>query len=102
MRHEVTVRYLGGAVEDNRELAVLLSPLTHISRECPPMLIIHGEADDIVPVEESRLLHKALQKAGADSRLITVPGRGHGDVVSEDISAEIRKFFLLHLRGASA
>ena len=70
--------YLGGTVEEKTELARFVSPSTYISRECPPMLLIHGDADAAVPVEETVEFHGALQAAGVDSTLEGLPGVGHG------------------------
>ena len=70
--------YLGGPVEDRRELARLVSPATYISPDCPPMLLLHGDADDVVPVEETVAFHAALRAAGVDAELRVLPGIGHG------------------------
>ena len=75
--YEVTQQYLGGPVEERLELARLVSPLTYVAKEAPPMLIVHGDADIIVPVEESIILHEALRKVGADVELRIVEGAGH-------------------------
>ena len=74
--YEVTAQYLGGQVEQRSELARLVSPLTYASRSTPPMLIVHGREDDVVPVEESIILHEALRKAGADVALQVRDGQG--------------------------
>lgn len=76
--YEVTQQYLGGPVEQRSELARLVSPLHHVSNACPPTLIVHGEVDAVVPVEESLLLHQALQDAGVDVSLCVLRGAGHG------------------------
>lgn len=54
------------------------SPLVHVSRQSPPLLLIHGDADDLVPFEQSSLLHAALQAQGVPCDLLTVPGGAHG------------------------
>jgi acetyl esterase/lipase len=76
--YEVTAQYLGGPVEERRELARLVSPLSYVSRACPPMLIVHGKEDNVVPVEESLGLHEALKSAGADVTLQVLEDAGHG------------------------
>ncbi|MEI7436737.1 MAG: alpha/beta hydrolase [bacterium] len=70
--------YLGGPVTRYQKLARLVSPLSHVSARCAPMLIVHGEADGTVPVGESRMFYKALQAAGADAVLHVLPEVGHG------------------------
>lgn len=54
------------------------SPLFHIDKATVPFLIIHGDKDPIVPVDQSRDFHAALLKAGKDSTYIELPGEGHG------------------------
>ena len=81
-------RYLGGTVEELPELARLVSPATYISSSSAPLLIIHGEEDGVVPVEESIEFHRALVAAGADATLRLLPGTGHGwdpELVRDDI-----------------
>lgn len=46
--------------------------------ELPPMLLVHGTKDDIVPIEHSRRLYGQLQKNGKPVELYEVPGVGHG------------------------
>lgn len=54
------------------------SPLLHAAPDSPPLLLIHGDADELVPFEQSQLLLAALQEKGVASGLLTVPGGGHG------------------------
>ena len=56
------------------DLARRLSPLTYVRKGLPPILIIHGDADPIVPFDESQRLEQALRSAGDDSELITIKG----------------------------
>ena len=75
---EVTDNFVGGATAEHRELARRVSPLHYVSASCPPMLILHGEIDPTVPVEESLIFHDALISAGVDSTLDVLPGIEHG------------------------
>ncbi|MCC9603313.1 alpha/beta hydrolase [Stieleria sp. JC731] len=62
-----------------KELASLSSPITHVSADAPPFLLIHGTADRTVPYRQGKSFHDALKKAGAkDVELITIEGAGHG------------------------
>jgi acetyl esterase/lipase len=70
--------YLGGPVEEKGDLARLVSPSTYISSACSPILLFHGDADQIVPVEESVEFHTSLKAAGVDATLCVLPGTGHG------------------------
>ncbi|MCE9592087.1 MAG: alpha/beta hydrolase [Planctomycetes bacterium] len=75
--YEVTEAYLAGPVLERRELARLVSPRTYARRDAPPMLIVHGKKDDIVPFEESAILYEALRDAGAPARLTLLPEANH-------------------------
>ncbi|HJZ94624.1 MAG TPA: alpha/beta hydrolase [Gemmataceae bacterium] len=71
-------RLLGGTTGDKKDLAALASPVTHVTKDDPPILIVHGDEDHLVPASQSVLLHEALKKAGVDSTLIVIHGAGHG------------------------
>ena len=77
-------------MEEKRELAALASAATYTSKNNPPMLLIQGEEDPDVPVEEMIAFHEALIAAGVDSALKMLPGTGHGwspELTQEDITA---------------
>ena len=54
------------------------SPVRHVTGDDPPTLLIHGDADAVVPIEHSHLLAEAMRNAGATVKVLTVPGGGHG------------------------
>jgi acetyl esterase/lipase len=64
------------------------SPLSYVRADLPPLLIIHGDEDETVPVSISTAFHAALQAAGAPSRLIVYPGAGHSDYLFAGLSEE--------------
>jgi acetyl esterase/lipase len=63
---------------DRMDLARRLSPITYVRKGLPPILALHGDADAVVPYEQSLTLVKALKSAGDEAELITVPGGQHG------------------------
>ena len=69
---------IGGPIQDNPEKCSLANPITYIDSNDPPFLILHGDADPLVPHCESELLFNALQKANVSSQFILVPGAQHG------------------------
>ncbi len=69
---------IGGPIQENDELSALADPITYVDADDPPFLILHGDADPLVPHCQSELLYEALQAAGVESRLLIVPGGGHG------------------------
>lgn len=71
-------KLLGGIVRDQPEKARHASALHQVSSNDPPMLIVHGDADEDVPIAQSKRLHQKLIAAGCESTLHVVPGAGHG------------------------
>jgi len=63
---------------DRMELAKRLSPIAYARKNAPPVLAIHGDADPLVPYQQSVRLVDALKKSGSDATLITVPQGKHG------------------------
>jgi acetyl esterase/lipase len=94
-------RLLGGSIEEKRELAISASPVTHVSEDDPPFLIMHGDQDPVVPLGQSEALHKALHGAGAESTLDVIKGAGHG-FRGVDHFETVGRFFDAHLKGEHA
>jgi acetyl esterase/lipase len=70
-------RLIGGPLVELREAAQAASPLTHVSADDPPVLIVHGGRDTDVPAEQAVRLDQALRAAGVDSRLVLLDAAGH-------------------------
>ena len=68
---------LGHAVADNLSRAKLASPITHVRPGLPPFLHLHGDRDEITPLDQTRRFHAALQEAGVTSKFNLVRGAGH-------------------------
>ena len=68
------------------------SPVCYASRTNPPTLLMHGDADRLVSLENSRQMYEALKAAGNDVRLITIPGQGHGFFDGEEYYEKIFRF----------
>ncbi|MCX7050183.1 MAG: alpha/beta hydrolase [Candidatus Sumerlaeota bacterium] len=71
-------RLLGGTPEEKKEKAAQVNPITWVTKDDPPFLIMHGTKDPLVPLKQSEMLQEALKKAGVDSTLEIIPGAGHG------------------------
>ena len=70
-------RFLGAPITHVPELVRLASPIAHIGPDTVPFLIIHGDADAVVPTEQSVAFYEALKEAGADARLYIAEGKPH-------------------------
>jgi acetyl esterase/lipase len=55
-----------------------VSPILLVSDKTAPSLMIHGDKDELVPIEHSQKLHAALQEKKAVSELLTIEGAAHG------------------------
>jgi len=55
-----------------------LSPVAGVHPGMPPFLLIHGTADPLVPLDQSRAMCNKMHAAGASCELFLVPGAGHG------------------------
>jgi len=75
---QIVYRFMGKTREEDIEAYKLASPLFQVSRDDPPFLIFHGDSDGLVPVNQSKILHEALQKAGVPSELVIYEGADHG------------------------
>jgi len=69
-------QFLGDPIDP--KLAHDASPIKFITKGDPPFLILHGDKDDLVPVEQSQAFYDALKAAGNDATLKIIPGAGHG------------------------
>lgn len=54
-----------------------VSPVTHVSSDDPPMMIVHGDADVIVPFPHAESMYDRLQKAGVKTELVRIKGGRH-------------------------
>ncbi len=54
------------------------SPITYVSADDAPFLLLHGDKDDVVPFKLSEMMEEALQQVGVPVRLLNVKGAGHG------------------------
>ena len=70
---------MGFDISQNPEGVQAANPLTYITKDAPPFLLMHGDADEVVPHHQSELLLNALRRAGVTASLITLPGARHGD-----------------------
>lgn len=70
------------------------SPITHVTEKSPPTLLIHGDADALVPLRQSTAMEALLGKSGVPVRLVVVPGGVHGaDFGSPEPRAEWPNYY---------
>jgi acetyl esterase/lipase len=68
------------------EIGKQISPVNHVSSDDPPTLIIHGDADKLVPIQQAELIVERLKAANVPCELVVKPGAAHGWVtIGEDV-----------------
>ena len=65
-------------------LSASASAILHVSSNDPPTLLVHGDADALVHVNNSQLIHSALASKGVETDLVVIEGAGHGFRTAED------------------
>lgn len=70
---------LKAAKSDTEAFVRRLSPISLVSAKYPPALIVHGDNDKVVPLQQAQAMDKALADAGAEHKLEVVPGGGHDE-----------------------
>lgn len=76
-----------------------ISPIYSVTSNTPPTLIIHGDADKLVPMQQAESFLKKLKDAGVATKLIVKPGQAHG---WKDWTSDFATFVIWfdeHLRG---
>ncbi len=96
-------KLLGGPVQENKEKARKASPLTYVSKDSAPFLIMHGDQDNVVPPHQSEDLAEALKKAGVEAKLQIVKGNKHAGpgFSTPENRRLIEEFFDKHLKGTA-
>ena len=85
---------MGDTPDKKPELAKLASPVAHLDKNDPPLLLIHGDADPQMPPQQSQELAKAYEALGLPVTLIMLPGSKHGgaEFYDDERTAIVAKF----------
>jgi acetyl esterase/lipase len=92
-------KLLGGPILENKDKAARANPITYLTKDDPPFLIMHGDKDMTVPLNQSELLRDALQDAKMDVQYQVVEGAGHGFGGNKNMQT-VRAFFDKYLKPA--
>ncbi|MGI6019643.1 MAG: alpha/beta hydrolase fold domain-containing protein [Marvinbryantia sp.] len=71
---------IGADTLTHKSLAEMASPVKYVTKDAPPMMLLHGTDDHTVPFTQGEELHDALEKAGAEVTLVAVEGADHADI----------------------
>ena len=91
------------ALDFDPEKAAAISPLLFVSDDDPPTLLVHGDADALVPLRNSERIKAAFDEAKVTSKLVVIEGAGHGfrGENGQQAASELVAWFNAHL-GVSA
>lgn len=88
---------VGGNIQEHPDKAAAANPITYITEDVPPFLVVHGNQDPLVPYGQSELLVDALERVGADVTFYTVEGGGHGRFSDPDVPKLTAEFLAQHI-----
>ena len=89
----------GMSYEARQALGPKISPIKFVTSAMPPTLLIHGDADKLVPLYQSQIFERKCREVGAPFKLVIKPGGGHGWPGWEKDTAMFADWFDEHLRG---
>lgn len=86
---------MGKNIFTHKDEAFKISPVSYVTKDAPPFLIIHGTGDSTVPFSQSEILHDKLTEFDCDATLIAINGAEHADInfYQDIILDKIIKFF---------
>ena len=92
---------IGVSLGSDKQKGDAVSPVHYVSKDNPPILILHGTFDALVPLAQSEEFTAALKAQGVEVLLQKLPGSGHGGPAfgKPAVSALIQNFFDKHLQG---
>jgi acetyl esterase/lipase len=90
-------KLIGGPIQDNKKACRNANPITYITKDDPPFLIVHGDDDNIVPHNQSQLLYDALRQVPIQVKFHTVKGGKHG-FRKPEVDKMVNQFFKKHLK----
>ena len=93
---------VGGPIQENPDKVRRANPITYVTPDDPPFLIVHGDSDPLVPYHQSVLLEAALKSAGVPVTFHTVKGAGHGGFQDPAVPATTREFLAAQLESDPA
>ena len=71
------IRILGDSLKNKPQLAKLLSPTIQLKKNSPPILLIHGENDKVLPIINSTYMVEVAKEKNAEVELLTIKNAGH-------------------------
>ena len=91
---------LGDPVWEKRDIALKASPLYYVHPYAVPTFIVHGDRDEVVPLEQGTSLAERFRECGAPYELLILKGEAHGTpgFWTEEMYSKVDAFFRKHLK----
>jgi acetyl esterase/lipase len=101
--------YLGGTPDQLPDAYRAASPITYVSAQVPPTLLLYGSRDHIVEARFGRVLHDRLREVGVTSFLVELPWSEHAfDIIPSGLGGQVSLYYIerylagiLHPRSSS-
>ncbi len=91
-------KLVGGPIQEYPSRVAAANPITYVTPDDPPFLIVHGDVDPLVPMHQSELLNAALKAKNVETQLHIIKGAGHGFKNAPGIDKLVDAFFRQHLK----
>ena len=85
-------------LESRLEYGRPISPIHFVTKSMAPTLVIHGEADGLVPIYQAEIFEKKARDTGAVYKLVRLPGKDHGWPGMEKDLVQFAQWFNTHLK----
>jgi acetyl esterase/lipase len=95
---QISVTFFGGPLKEKEDAARQASPVTFVTADDPPFLIMHGTQDNTVDIRQAERLYDAQKEAGASTMFVKIMGGGHG-FGGDEVNARVKAFLDKHLLG---
>jgi acetyl esterase/lipase len=89
-------KFLGGQPQDIPDTYAAASPITRVTADCPPALLVHGTADELVPYAQSTMMVDKLMAIGVPFEMVPIVG-GHHAVAGLNALPQVVEFLVRHL-----
>ena len=84
---------IGGPIQENKQKVAAANPITYVTPDDAPFLIVHGDKDPLVPLHQSQLLFNSLKAAGVEVSFHKVKGGEHGFGRNAEVDKLVDAFF---------
>jgi acetyl esterase/lipase len=95
---QISLTFFGGPLKEKEDAARQASPVTFVTADDPPFLIMHGTQDNTVSIRQAERLYEAQRQAGASTMFVKIEGGSHGFGGSA-VNARVKAFLDKHLLG---